>query len=119
MQVSVQKLTRTTWPRSSAASSGSEFTHPVAPASEGMCTCPESVTRNTILRDACGRAREVPGHPPGLGRARGGGEERKEAFDGGAIALDRDVPGAQRLAQAAAVPDHRAERRRVGRDRRV
>src|ERR1700742_3479641 len=36
MHVSVQKLTSTTFPRSSAASSGSEFSHPVAPANDGI-----------------------------------------------------------------------------------
>ena len=43
MHVSVQKFTRTTWPRSSAGPSGSELSHPVAPPSEGMCTCPDTV----------------------------------------------------------------------------
>src|SRR5262245_40109263 len=38
MHVSVQKFTRTTRPRSPAGSRGSEFSHPVAPSSEGMCT---------------------------------------------------------------------------------
>src|SRR5882724_9886589 len=38
MHVSVQKSTRTTWPRSSAGPSGSEFSHPVAPPSDGMWT---------------------------------------------------------------------------------
>src|SRR6266508_4255959 len=36
MHVSVQKSTRTTWPRSSAEPSGSELGHPVAPPSEGV-----------------------------------------------------------------------------------
>ena len=38
MQVSVQKSTSTTWPRSSAGPSGSELSHSVAPPSEGMYT---------------------------------------------------------------------------------
>ena len=37
MQVSVQKFTSTTRPRSPAGSSGSELSHSVAPPSEGMC----------------------------------------------------------------------------------
>src|SRR4051794_3943213 len=37
MQVSVQKLTRTTRPRSSAGSRGSELSQLVAPPSEGNC----------------------------------------------------------------------------------
>src|SRR4051812_16004091 len=36
MQVKVQKSTRTTWPRKSPGSSGSELSHSVAPASDGM-----------------------------------------------------------------------------------
>ena len=36
MHVSVQKSTRTTWPRSSAGMSGSELSHAVAPSIEGM-----------------------------------------------------------------------------------
>src|SRR5215213_3083911 len=43
MQVSVQKSTRTTWPRSSAGPSGSESSHSVAPPSEGMCTWANTV----------------------------------------------------------------------------
>src|SRR5215217_2581483 len=38
MHVQVQKFTRTTWSRSSAAPSGSELSHSVAPANEGRCT---------------------------------------------------------------------------------
>ena len=37
MQVNVQKLTSTTWPRSWAGPSGSELSHSVAPPSDGMC----------------------------------------------------------------------------------
>src|SRR3954453_17015308 len=44
MHVSVQKCTRTTRPPSSAGPSGSEFSHSIAPPSEGMCTC-----ANTML----------------------------------------------------------------------
>src|SRR3954464_3625676 len=40
MHVSVQKSTRTTWPRSSAGRRGSELSHSVAPPSDGMCTDP-------------------------------------------------------------------------------
>ena len=47
MQVSVQKFTRTTWPRSSAGPSGSELSHPVAPPSEGMCTRPDEAIERT------------------------------------------------------------------------
>src|SRR5215217_8801698 len=43
MQVSVQKSTRTTWPRRSAGPSGSESSHSVAPPSEGMCTWANTV----------------------------------------------------------------------------
>src|SRR5215218_9693692 len=43
MQVSVQKSTRTTWPRSSAGPSGLELSHSVAPPSEGMCTWANTV----------------------------------------------------------------------------
>src|SRR5688572_15595640 len=43
MQVSVQKSTRITWPRSSAGPSGSESSHSVAPPSEGMCTWANTV----------------------------------------------------------------------------
>ena len=38
MQVKVQKLTSTTWPRSWAGPSGSELSHSVAPPSDGMCS---------------------------------------------------------------------------------
>src|SRR5579875_3058840 len=38
MQVKVQKLIRTTWPRRPAAASGGELTHSVAPPSGGMCS---------------------------------------------------------------------------------
>src|SRR3954470_6983576 len=44
MHVSVQKCTRTTRPPSSAGPSGSEFSHSIAPPSEGMWTC-----ANTML----------------------------------------------------------------------
>src|SRR3954452_8457874 len=40
MQVSVQKSTRTTRPRSAAGSSGSELSHAVPAPNEGMCTRP-------------------------------------------------------------------------------
>src|SRR4051812_34364570 len=43
MQVSVQKSTSTTWPRSPPGSSGSEFSHAVAPPSEGMWRRPDTV----------------------------------------------------------------------------
>src|SRR4051812_1236883 len=36
MQVSVQKLTSTTWPRSSPGPAGSVLSHPVAPPRDGM-----------------------------------------------------------------------------------
>jgi hypothetical protein len=36
MHVSVQKSTRTTWPRRSSGSSGCELSHPVPPSSLGM-----------------------------------------------------------------------------------
>jgi len=38
MQVSVQKSTRTTCPRSSSAPIASELSQPVAPLNEGMCS---------------------------------------------------------------------------------
>ena len=44
MQVSVQKFTSTTCPRSSAGPSGSELSHPVAPSSAGMCTRSTTLT---------------------------------------------------------------------------
>src|SRR4051812_42967699 len=47
MQVSVQKSTRTTRPRSPAGSSGSELSHPVAPPNEGMCS-----RRNRVVMSA-------------------------------------------------------------------
>src|SRR5215218_4175029 len=45
MQVSVQKFTRTTRPRSAAGSSGSDPIHSVAPPSEGMCRRSGTVTQ--------------------------------------------------------------------------
>jgi hypothetical protein len=42
--VSVQKFTTTTCPRNSAAPSGSELSHSVAPPSDGMCTRASTVT---------------------------------------------------------------------------
>src|SRR3954469_17285867 len=43
MHVSVQKSTSTTRPRNSAGPSGSELSHPVAPPSDGMRTCVNTV----------------------------------------------------------------------------
>jgi len=52
MHVSVQKSTRTTWPRSSAGPGGSELSHPVAPPSEGMLRRSNTVIRRSDLRPA-------------------------------------------------------------------
>jgi len=38
MHVSVQKFTRTTWPRSSAGPSGSDPSHSATPANGGICS---------------------------------------------------------------------------------
>src|SRR5215211_4806273 len=50
--VSVQKSTRTTWPRSSAGPSGSESSHSVAPPSAGMCRGSTTVTYRSDLNAA-------------------------------------------------------------------
>src|SRR5215213_1580479 len=66
MHVSVQKFTTTTWPRSWAGPSGSELSHPVAARSEGMCTW--AITDSSVPLRLVPRAREPPGHDPGIGR---------------------------------------------------
>src|SRR6476661_4306118 len=55
MQVQVQKLTRTTFPCSSAGPSGSELSHPVAPSREGMCT-----RWNRLIQVSAQRAERSP-----------------------------------------------------------
>src|SRR4051812_17047824 len=54
MHVSVQKSTRTTWPRSPAGSSGSELSQVVAPVSGGMCTGAD-IANSVLLGDVSRR----------------------------------------------------------------
>src|SRR5262245_42859540 len=56
MQVSVQKFTRTTRPRSSPGASGAEPSHEVAPPSEGICAWSGTVPSALVAADRPVRA---------------------------------------------------------------
>src|SRR5689334_21607641 len=64
MHVSVQKSTRTTWPRSSRRPSGAELSQPVAPSSEGMRRRPKTLTASTLTVAPARRTRGRPWSPP-------------------------------------------------------
>src|SRR3954452_15799168 len=107
MQVSVQKSTRTTRPRSPAGSSGSELSQAVPAPNEGMCTRPKRAVREGLLRR---RARTFVlsggrSHPwESLVRSpRGddGGRRRLAGHPGGgvALALAERLPPQQRVRQ--------------------
>src|SRR4051794_10922802 len=57
MHVHVQKFTSTTRPPNSAGPSGSDLSHSVAPPSEGMCTCVNTV----VLAQRAERLADVRG----------------------------------------------------------
>src|SRR4029077_14977947 len=71
MHVSVQKFTSTTRPRSPAGSSGSELSHPTAPASEGMRR--RSKTDILSLPSTKGTERKHESHDKPADTIRGGG----------------------------------------------
>src|SRR5512133_4399834 len=97
MHVSVQKSARTTRPRRPSGSSGSEFSHAVAPPSEGMCTRP-----NTVI-DGLPRSRdELLAAVDVVGRAGEGGVGHEVNGQRGDVRRSDDAPDGERGAQLLA-----------------
>src|SRR3954462_2581370 len=133
MQVSVQKSTSTTRPRSPAGSSGSEFSHAVAPPSEGTCRRPDTViddlprSRDELLAavDVVGRAGEGRVGHEGNGERRdvgrsdhpADGERRAQLLAPGLESVGGEVRGRQRRVDEARgdeVDAYRGELEREG-----